>query len=266
MSNTSDTTVDKPYRIQTASGYRKYLCSGLYLPSVTTVLSATESAKSKASLKTWQQQNPGALEEASTRGSAIHLGCENYLRGLDPGVPDEYLPFWNGISQYLDWFDVLHWSERPLRPDWNHLRSDDREVAYVWSTEHLYAGCPDLIGEIGGVRVIADFKTSNAPYHSSFPARGDRIGFGGFRKYTKCAQQMAAYRLALEERTGYHCDVALIIVSTPETTQAIFIDSDQLDLQEARFLKRCKQFHDLDNEAEDSSKQELPEQTEPACA
>ena len=176
---------DQPFRIQTASGYRKYLCSGLYMPSVTTVLSATESAKSKASLKTWQQNNPGALEEASTRGSAIHLGCENYLRGLDPGVPDEYLPFWNGISQYLDWFDVLHWSERPLRPDWNHLRSDDREVAYVWSTEHLYAGCPDLIGEIGGVRVIADFKTSNAPYHSSFPARGDRIGFGGFRKYTK---------------------------------------------------------------------------------
>ena len=29
---------------------------------------------------------------------------------------------------------------------------DDREVAYVWSTEHLYAGCPDLIGEIGGVQ------------------------------------------------------------------------------------------------------------------
>ena len=49
------------------------------------------------------------------------------------------------------------------------LRSDDREVAYVWSTEHQYAGCPDLIGEIGGVRVIADFKTSNAPYYDYFP-------------------------------------------------------------------------------------------------
>ena len=131
-------TTDKPYRIQTPSGYRKYLCSGLYMPSVTTVLSATETEKSKASLRTWQANNPGALEAASTRGSAIHLGCENYLRGLDPGVPEEYQDFWNGLSQYLDWFDVLHWSERPLRPDWNHLRSDDREVAYVWSTEHMY--------------------------------------------------------------------------------------------------------------------------------
>jgi hypothetical protein len=128
------------------------------------------------------------------------------------------------------------------------LRSDDREVAYVWSTEHLYAGCPDLIGEIGGVRVIADFKTSNAPYMNTFPERGDRIGFGGFRKYQKCAQQMAAYRLALKERTGFECDVALIIVSTPETTQGIFIDSDQMDRFEVKFLKRAKLFHEMEDD------------------
>ena len=57
----------------------------------------------------------------------------------------------------------------------------------------------------------------------------------GLENITKCAQQLAAYRLALEERTGYHCDVALIIVSTPETTQGIFIDGDQLDLHESQF-------------------------------
>ena len=88
--------IDKPYRIQTTAGHRKYLCSGLYMPSVTTVLSATETEKSKAGLKQWQLNNPGALEEASTRGSAIHLGCENYLRGLKPDVPEEYQEFWNG--------------------------------------------------------------------------------------------------------------------------------------------------------------------------
>jgi len=262
------TTDDKPYRIQTPSGYRKYLCSGLYMPSVTTVLSATESEKSKAGLKTWQQNNPGALEAASKRGSAIHLGCENYLRGLDPNVPDEYAPFWNGIDQYLDWFDVIHWSERPLRPDWNHLRSDDKQVSYVWSTEHLFAGCPDLIGEIGGVKVIADFKTSNGPYQTTFPDRGDRLGFGGFRKFQKCAQQMSAYRYALNERTGYLCDVALVIVSTEETTQGIFIDGDQLALYESRFLKRAKQFHDLENDdtTEDSGQQGLQEQGESECS
>lgn len=242
-----------PFRIQTPSGHRKYLCSGLYLPSVTTVLSSTESEKSKAGLRTWQKNNPGALEEASTRGSAIHKCCEDHIRGIPVDCPESYSGFWNGMSQYLDWFSEIHWSERPLRQDWYHLRSDDKEVAYVWSTEHKYAGCPDLIGEIGGVKVIADFKTSNSPYMNSFPERGDRIGFGGFRKYQKCAQQMAAYRYALNERTGYLCDVALIIVSTEETTQGIFIDGDQLNLYESRFLKRAKQFHEeIDNESEDS--------------
>jgi hypothetical protein len=253
MMTTDESEKNRPFRIQTPSGHRKYLCSGLYLPSVTTVLSSTESEKSKAGLRTWQLNNPGALEEASTRGSAIHKCCEDHIRGIPVDCPDAYSGFWNGMSQYLDWFSEIHWSERPLRQDWYHLRSDDKEVAYVWSTEHMYAGCPDLIGEIGGVKVIADFKTSNSPYMNSFPERGDRMGFGGFRKYQKCAQQMAAYRYALNERTGYLCDVALIIVSTEETTQGIFIDGDQLNLYESRFLKRAKQFHEeIDNEAEDS--------------
>ena len=241
-------TPNLPFRIQTPSGYRKYLCSGLYLPSVTTVLSATESEKSKKGLRTWNTNNPGALEAAAARGTAIHKCCEDYIRGIPVDCPEEYYPFWDGMAQYLDWFDVIHWSERPLRPDWNHLRSDDKEVAYVWSTVHEYAGCPDIIGEIGGVKVIADFKTSNGPYMNNFPDRGDRMGFGGFRKYQKCAQQMAAYRLALEERTGFRCDQALIIATTTETTQGIFIDGDQMDLYESRFIKRAQMFHDIDKE------------------
>ena len=103
MSTTTETTNetvtenpnDKPYRIQTTAGHRKYLCSGLYLPSVTTVLSGTESEKSKAGLRNWQANNPGMLEQAATRGTAVHLACENYLRGLDPAIPEEYAPFWN---------------------------------------------------------------------------------------------------------------------------------------------------------------------------
>jgi len=97
---------------------------------------------------------------------------------------------------------------------------------------------------------------------NQFPDKGDRIGFGGFRKYQKCAQQMAAYRLALNERTGFLCDVALIIVSTEQENQAIFIDGDQLSLYESRFLKRVQQFHEIekDNEASDCSQQKLQEQ------
>ena len=83
---------------------------------------------------------------------------------------------------------------------------------------------------------------------------------------------MAAYRYALNERVGFKCDVALVIVTTEETTQGIFIDGDQLDLYESRFLKRAKMFHDLNpeeediNETTDCSEQEMQEQAEPASA
>ena len=54
------------------------------------------------------------------------------------------------------------------------------------ATEHLYAGCPDLIGEIGGVKIIADFKTSNAPYSElSSLKRVTVLGFGGFQKVSE---------------------------------------------------------------------------------
>ena len=108
---------------------------------------------------------------------------------------------------------MYSWSEA-TPTDWNHLRSDDGEVAYVWSTEHRYAGCPDLIGEIGGVRVIADFKTSNA-LQSTFPIVVTEL-VSAASESTKSVRSKC-HRYALNERTGFLCDVALIIVTTPTT-------------------------------------------------
>jgi len=73
MSTTDPPIKDKPYRIQTNAGHRKYLCSGLYMPSVTTVLSGTETEKSKAGLRNWNINNPGKLEEAGKRGLLFTL-------------------------------------------------------------------------------------------------------------------------------------------------------------------------------------------------
>ena len=51
--------------------------------------------------------------------------------------------------------------------------------------------------------------------------------------------------MALKERTGFEVDVALILATTEEHTQAIFIDNDQLKLAESRFIKRAAQFHSM---------------------
>lgn len=235
----------KSFRISTASGHRQYLCNGRHLPSVTTVLSNTETAKSKASLANWLKNNPDKAGEAAKRGTHIHEACERYIRGLPVNVLSEYANFWQGLPEILDYFDDIVWSERPLIPEWNHLRTPDKELAFVWSDVHRYAGTPDLLGEIGGVKVIGDFKTSNGPYRNSFPPKGDKQGFGGYRKYTKCAQQLAAYSLAMEERTGWKAEAAVILVTTEEITQAMFIDANELKLHESRFLKRAEQYHQL---------------------
>ena len=95
---------DKPYQIQTSLGHRKYLCSGIYIPSVTTVLSATESEKSKAGLRTTTKQS--RCTGRNNRGSAIHLVAKLSSR-IRSGCARTISEFWNGISTYLDWFDVL---------------------------------------------------------------------------------------------------------------------------------------------------------------
>jgi hypothetical protein len=248
--------VASSYRITAEDGTRQYLCNGKRHPSVTTVLSATESAASKASLKKWLAANPN--NDAAYRGSHIHECCENYIRGLPVEPIEEYADYWYGIAEWLDHFDEFYWSERPLRPDWNNLKApDSSSLAFVWSDEYGYAGTPDLIGMMGGVSVIADFKTSTSPYRTRFPEQGDRAGYGGFRKYQKVAQQLAAYRLAMAERTGFKCEAGLVIVSTPETSQGIFLSAEQLDLAEMKFLKRVEAFY------EQSDRYEAPRRTQP---
>jgi hypothetical protein len=68
----------------------------------------TESEKSKAGLRNWNINNPGKLEEAGISVALLFtLVVKTTYVVLDPGVPDEYQDFWNGMTQYLDWFDVL---------------------------------------------------------------------------------------------------------------------------------------------------------------
>ena len=68
-------------------------------------------------LNNWNLKNPGGKEKAAARGTAIHQACEDYIRGLPINLPDEYLPFWRGLSQHLDKYDYFVWSEKPLRPE-----------------------------------------------------------------------------------------------------------------------------------------------------
>ena len=54
----------------TINGSRHYKTPFGSLPSVTTILSATQG--SKAALERWAKKNPGKKEQAARRGTAVH--------------------------------------------------------------------------------------------------------------------------------------------------------------------------------------------------
>ena len=101
------------------AGKRHYNCCGVPkpLPSVTTILSSTQTAETQRKLAHWNALNPGKGEEAATRGSWIHEAVENYIRGLTVKPPKSYAPFWDGMPEQLD--ELLEggqvlWSEKPM--------------------------------------------------------------------------------------------------------------------------------------------------------
>lgn len=217
----------------------------VWLPSVTTVLGKTASQASQNALRIWSEKNPGGKEAAAERGSIIHKACEDYVRGRPVSVPPELAGYWDGLATHLDRYDGFLWSERPLLPEHQFCLGED-DIARVWSHEHGYCGCPDLIGFRNGVYILGDFKSSNGPYSRFFPREPEnRKHFGGHMKYAKCAMQLAAYRIAIQETLGIQVDVLQILVTTPEITQNFLIHGAELKRYTVKWLQRVRQFQDM---------------------
>ena len=226
---------------------------------MTTILGKTASEQSQKALRNWAERNPGAKEAAAERGTAVHAACENFIRGLPVEIKDEYRPFWDGLSPYLEAYDAFLWSEMPLRPQWKHCSGHD-DIHRVWSLAHGYVGCPDFVAVRNGVTVLGDFKTSNAPYCRYYPQADDRSKFTGWNKYGKVGMQLAAYAMAFEETCGIHIDQCQVLVSTPEITQNFIIRGDELEKFKVRWLQRVRMYYEI------LEKAEAPEQLELAAA
>ena len=218
----------------------------VYVPSVTTVLGKTSSEKSKRALENWAANNPGAKEEACTRGTTVHECCERYLRNLPPNCPEKYQPFWNGIDKYLAKYDEVLWSERPMRPEWRPITVAQDGMPRIWNESLFYSGTPDLVGIQSGLVVMADYKTSNGPYCRNFPKDStDRAKFTGWMKYQKVGMQLAAYALAFEDTLGVHVDACQVIVSTEDIVQSFFIRGSEFDKFKNKWTERCNLFWQL---------------------
>lgn len=222
-------------------------------PSVTSILSKTASAASAEKLRLWNERNPGARDAAALRGSAVHKAAEDYLRGRSIELDDTIQPFWDGMPAHLDSFDYVVWSEKPLLPEWSFCIGDD-DISRVWSHEHRYCGCPDIVGVRKGVAILADIKSSNGPYCRYHPTQVDpgevedglhpRL-FGGWMKFSKTALQLGAYAIALEETLGFRIDAAQMLITTPTGTQSFLLRGHELHTARYKWLQKVRAYYDL---------------------
>ena len=125
------------------------------LPSVTTIISATQSEEKKASLAAWKARlgehaADRVRDIAALRGTAMHTYLEAYVRG----------------TGHRDLTSVGREAEPMAKQIINQGLTDLNEI---WGSEvvlyypDLYAGATDVVGIYNGRESIIDFKQSNKP-------------------------------------------------------------------------------------------------------
>ena len=136
-------------------GKRHYDIGDDKLPSVTTILSATQSEEKKKSLADWRArmgaQSADRIRDVSAmRGTAMHKFLEAYIDG----------------SGHKDLTSIGKEAEPMAK---RIIESGLGELDEVWGQEvtlyypGLYAGATDIVGIYEGKPAIIDFKQTNKP-------------------------------------------------------------------------------------------------------
>ena len=226
-------------------------------PSVTTIISETASEQNKKKLEMWSKANPGVKEKAAERGTAIHFGMEQYLKGnKEPDIPVEYENYWGGMPPILDQFSEVLWAESPVLEKFKFTLGAD-DVARVWGSDEegrAWAGAPDIIGVANNKLTLADLKTSVKPYSRKWPKNFEKGSqewrdlLGGHMKFKKTCKQLAAYDLAIQQTLHIKVQQAAVLVSTPIRTQVFKISRRYLDMLQKDWLKIVEEYYkQIDN-------------------
>ena len=136
-------------------GSRHYDIGETKLPSVTTIISATQSEEKRQSLAAWKarlgsHQADRVRDIAALRGTAMHTYLEAYVRG----------------TGHRDLTSVGQEAEPMAQQIINQGLCDLNEI---WGSEvtlyypDLYAGATDIVGIYNGRESIIDFKQTNKP-------------------------------------------------------------------------------------------------------
>jgi len=205
------------------NGSRHYSLDGANLPSVTTILKATQSEEDKAGISAWKErvghkEAERIKNEASSRGSSMHSYIEQFLHG----------------KFNLDLLDQENKSKKMAIEIIDNGLKD--KLSEVWGAEATvyypdrFAGTADCVGIYEGKETILDFKQSNKPKKKEY-----------IEDYFL---QISAYSLA--HNTVYNSRItqgAILICTVDGLFQDFKIEGNELINFQNKFLDRVEQFY-----------------------
>ena len=204
-------------------GSRHYSVNEENLPSVTTILKATESEEKKAKLAEWKnrvghKQAEIISREATSRGSSMHDYLEKFLLGkLNMDLLGDNTREKMMADQIIE----------------NGLRD---KLSEIWGCEATlyypgkYAGAADCIGIYENKETIIDFKQSNKPKKDEWIDD----------YYLQCA----AYSLAHNKVHGSNINqVAILLCTKYNIFQRFIVEGERLINYQNQFLEKVEQFY-----------------------
>jgi len=214
---------DYPKTVRSSvDGVRKYDVNDEKLPSVTTILKATESEDKRESLARWKDR-VGEVEAdrikntAALRGTAMHTYLEHYVKG----------------GNVLDLTDLGREASNMGQTIINKGFSDLEEVWGVECTLHypgLYAGQTDMCGIYQGRESIIDFKQSNKPKRDEW--------------ITDYKLQLVAYAMAHDQVYGTSIEQGVILMCTPDNFyQRFIVNGGEFRKWKWEWLRKIDQYY-----------------------
>jgi len=205
------------------SGSRMYAVNQQKLPSVTSILQATQSEEKKASLANWKAR-VGTAEanriknDASSRGTSMHSFLEKYLLGQ---LNLELLEIENKSKKMAD--EII---EQGIKG----------KLSEIWGTEATlyypgkYAGTCDAVGVYEEQETIIDFKQSNKPKKEEW-----------IEDYYL---QLGAYSLAHNVVHNSKITQGIVLLCTVDNLfQDFRIQGTKLEEYQNKFLEKVEQFY-----------------------
>ena len=205
------------------NGSRHYNLDGSNLPSVTTILKATQSEEDKAGIAAWKErvghkEAERIKNEASNRGSSMHSYIEQFLLGkFNLDLLEEENKSKKMAEEIID----------------NGLKN---KLSEIWGAEATvyypgkYGGTADCIGVYEGKETILDFKQSNKPKKEEY-----------IEDYFL---QLGAYSLA--HNTVYNSRITqgtILLCTVDRLFQDFKIEGNELINFQNKFLERVEQFY-----------------------